>query len=132
MHQAPDCMATTQTLFQTVFSRGSLVPLGMTSKTIQPSPVVDCFKDHYSIKVYKITTRSVCCQGFLNYLYMWGFVFVFLIVSLTQNSFTEVREGEVPLHFTFTMVLEWLNKVWPRCPYAIQLLSVFLFTLGIQ
>lgn len=27
---------------------------------------------------------------------------------------------------------EWLHPVWPHCPYAIQLLSAFLFTLGTQ
>lgn len=40
--------------------------------------------------------------------------------------------GIKALYFTFTILLEWLNKVQPHCPYAIQLLSVFLFTLGTQ
>lgn len=33
VHQAPTSTATTQTLFQTVFSRGYIILLGMTSKT---------------------------------------------------------------------------------------------------
>lgn len=47
-------------LFQPVFSRDSLFPLGMTSKTRQLSPLADCFKDHYSSAVYRIATRSMC------------------------------------------------------------------------
>lgn len=62
MHQAATRTATVHTLFQPVYSRGSLLPLGMTSRTQQPSSVEDCFKNHFSTEVYKITIRSVFLQ----------------------------------------------------------------------
>lgn len=99
MPQAPACIATTQTFFQSVFSRGSLFPLRMTSKTRQPFPVVDYFTDHFPTEVYKITTRSVFFKCIYIHIYIHKSIYIFVYLekfSLPQNVFTgfEVRKGE--------------------------------------